>query len=72
MAENDGLVRSRATLGEIERRKASELPDEFRHRKEDANFNNDLGLGGAPDWIRTSGLKIRSLVLYPAELRARE
>ena len=26
---------------------------------------------GAPGWIRTSGLKIRSLVLYPAELRAR-
>lgn len=26
---------------------------------------------GAPWWIRTTGLKIRSLVLYPAELRAR-
>ena len=25
---------------------------------------------GTPDWVRTSGLKSRSLALYPAELRA--
>jgi hypothetical protein len=25
---------------------------------------------GAPDWIRTSGLQLRRLSLYPAELRA--
>ena len=31
----------------------------------------NLERNGAPGWIRTSGLKIRSLVLYPAELRAR-
>ena len=24
---------------------------------------------GDPDWIRTSGLKIRNLALYPPELR---
>ena len=27
--------------------------------------------GGAPGWIRTSGPKLRRLVLYPTELRAR-
>ena len=31
-----------------------------------------LSENGAPGWSRTSGLKIRSLVLYPTELRARE
>ena len=30
-----------------------------------------LGENGAPGRIRTSGPQIRSLVLYPAELRAR-
>ncbi len=29
-----------------------------------------LILYGTPDWVRTSGLQIRSLTLYPAELRA--
>ena len=28
--------------------------------------------GGAPGWTRTSGPEIRSLVLYPTELRARD
>lgn len=28
-------------------------------------------MGGAPDWIRTSGPQIRNLMLYPAELRVR-
>ncbi len=36
-----------------------------------SKIQRELGLAGAPGWIRTSGLKIRSLVLYPAELRAR-
>ena len=29
-------------------------------------------LNGTPDWIRTSGLQIRSLTLYPTELRAQK
>ena len=34
------------------------------------NGSRDLGLGGAPDGIRTHGPQIRNLMLYPAELRA--
>ena len=30
-----------------------------------------LNLHGAPEEIRTPGLQVRSLLLYPAELRAR-
>lgn len=30
----------------------------------------DKGGGGTPDWIRTNGLQLRRLTLYPAELRA--
>lgn len=29
-----------------------------------------LAKTGVPDWIRTSGLQIRNLSLYPPELRA--
>ena len=32
----------------------------------------DVVMGGAPGAIRTPGLQIRSLTLYPAELRAHE
>ena len=35
------------------------------------NKMNHLHVGGAPDWIRTSGPQIRNLMLYPAELRVR-
>jgi hypothetical protein len=52
-------------------RKATEKRGEIPGAVETPLFLGTYGLGGAPDWIRTSGLKIRSLVLYPAELRAR-
>ena len=29
-------------------------------------------MNGTPDWIRTSDLQIRSLALYPSELRAQK
>ena len=35
-------------------------------------FNMFLEVGGAPERIRTSDPQIRSLVLYPAELRVRD
>ena len=44
-------------------------PPEVRSGKEKAMSENEFN--GAPERIRTSDPQIRSLVLYPAELRAR-
>src|SRR4051812_27953182 len=42
-----------------------------RWRLRQRNWRHAIGKIGAPGRIRTSGPQIRSLVLYPAELRAR-
>ena len=39
--------------------------------KKATSKTNRLNLHGAPEEIRTPGLQVRSLLLYPAELRAR-
>src|SRR5690606_25200827 len=48
-------------------------PSQPRHLRQQPGRVHEIELGkdGAPERIRTSDPQIRSLVLYPAELRAR-
>src|SRR5262245_56325951 len=59
----DGSVRNCA-IGREERERGATLPDDLRAR-------TSRKRGGAPGGSRTPGLQVRSLSLYPAELRAR-